>query len=72
MAIQPSFPTSPYEILDPEKIYRWFPADETLGKQAKKNCFRLSSKKKKKVKACATRYQGLSPTSKALLDCGSN
>ncbi len=28
MAIHPSFPTSPYEILDPD--YRWFPADETL------------------------------------------
>lgn len=28
MAIHPSFPTSPYEILEPD--YCWFPADETL------------------------------------------
>lgn len=28
MAIHKSFPTSPYEQLNPE--YRWFPADETL------------------------------------------
>ncbi len=28
MALHPNFPTSPYEILDPE--IRWFPADEVL------------------------------------------
>jgi len=28
MAIHPSFPTSPYEILEPD--LRWFPADEAL------------------------------------------
>jgi len=28
MAIHPSFPTSPYDILEPD--LRWFPADEAL------------------------------------------
>jgi len=28
MAIHPSFPSSHYEVLNPE--YRWFPADEAL------------------------------------------
>jgi len=32
MAIHPAFPTSPYEILNPE--HRWFPADEDLRDSA--------------------------------------
>lgn len=32
MAIHPSFPTSPYEILEPD--LRWFPADEALRKSS--------------------------------------
>jgi type III restriction enzyme len=32
MAIHPSFPASPYDVLNPD--HRWFPADEPLGESS--------------------------------------
>lgn len=67
MAIHPSFPTSPYEIINPE--YRWFPADETLRETSYEKLLPpLVSKIRKEVKAWRdNRYEGASETSKALL-----
>jgi type III restriction enzyme len=67
MAIHPSFPTSPYEILNPE--YRWFPADETLRETSYEKLLPpLVSKIRKEVKAWRDNYyEGASATSKALL-----
>ena len=67
MAIHPSFPTSPYEILNPD--YRWFPADETLRETSyEKLLSPLVSKIRKEVKAWRdNHYEGASETSKALL-----
>lgn len=67
MAIHPSFPTSPYEILNPE--YRWFPADETLRETSYEKLLPpLVSKIRKEVKAWRdNHYEGVSATSKALL-----
>jgi len=67
MAIHPSFPKSPYEILDPE--YRWFPADESLRQTSYDKLIPpLVSKIRKEVKDWRdNRYQGASTTSKALL-----
>jgi len=44
MALHPDFPSSPFDVLDPE--VRWFPADETLRDRgnaeirARSNCGR--------------------------------
>ena len=67
MAIHPSFPTSPYEILNPE--YRWFPADETLRETSYEKLLPpLVSKIRKEVKTWRdNRYEGASETSKTLL-----
>lgn len=67
MAIHPSFPTSPYEILNPD--YRWFPADETLRETSYEKLLPpLVSKIRKEVKSWRdNRYDGASVTSKALL-----
>ncbi len=67
MAIHPSFPTSPYEILDPD--YRWFPADEALREASYEKLLPpLVSKIRKEVKAWRdNQYDGASATSKALL-----
>jgi len=67
MAIHPSFPTSPYEILNPE--YRWFPADETLRETSYEKLLPpLVSKIRKEVKSWRdNHYEGASETSKALL-----
>ncbi len=67
MAIHPSFPTSPYEILDPD--YRWFPADEALRESSYEKLLPpLVSKIRKEVRAWRDNgYEGASATSKALL-----
>lgn len=68
MAIHPSFPTSPYALLDP--AYRWFPADETLrGTSYEKLMPPLVHKIREKVQTWrAAHYAGASETSRALLD----
>jgi len=68
MAIHKSFPTSPYEQLDPE--YRWFPADETLRDSSYEKLLPpLVHKIRKEVKNWRERnYIGASSTSKALLN----
>ena len=68
MSIHPAFPTSPYEILDPE--YRWFPADETLRESSYEKLLPpLVHKIRKEVKAWRdSGYKGASTTSKALLN----
>ena len=68
MAIHPSFPTSPYEILDPE--YRWFPADEDLRESSYDKLLPpLVNKIRKEVKKWRdNQYKGASNTSKALLN----
>lgn len=68
MAIHPSFPTSPYETLNPE--YRWFPADETLRETSYEKLLPpLVSKIRKEVKSWRdNRYDGATETSKALLN----
>lgn len=67
MAIHPSFPESPYEILDPK--VRWFPADESLRQTSYDRLVPpLVSKIRKEVKEWRDkRYEGASQTSKALL-----
>lgn len=68
MAIHPSFPTSPYEILNPE--HRWFPADEDLRESSyDKLVPPLVNKIRREVKAWREKqYEGGSNTSKALLN----
>ena len=67
MAIHPSFPTSPYEQLNPE--YRWFPADETLRETSYDKLIPpLVHKIRKEIKEWRdNNYAGVSETSKALL-----
>jgi type III restriction enzyme len=67
MAIHPSFPKSPYEILDPE--YRWFPADESLRQTSYDRLIPpLVYKIRKEVKKWRDDdYKGATSTSKALL-----
>lgn len=67
MAIHPSFPSSPYEILNPD--YRWFPADEALRETSYNKLIPpLVHKIRKDVQAWrSSRYEGASETSKALL-----
>lgn len=68
MALHPKFPTSPYEILDPE--VRWFPADEALReKDYGKLLPPLVAKLRKEVKKWRdSSYAGASQTSSALLN----
>lgn len=68
MAIHPSFPQSPYQILDPD--YRWFPADEALRESSYDKLLPpLVHKIRRQVKAWRDdHYQGASDTSKALLN----
>ncbi|MBL1173356.1 MAG: DEAD/DEAH box helicase family protein, partial [Chloroflexi bacterium] len=64
----PSFPTSPYEILNPE--HRWFPADEDLRDSSyDKLVPPLVNKIRREVSAWReSGYEGGSKTSKALLN----
>jgi type III restriction enzyme len=68
MAIHPSFPQSPYEILNP--AYRWFPADEALRESSYEKLLPpLVHKIRKDVTAWRQGgYEGASVTSKALLN----
>jgi type III restriction enzyme len=68
MALHPNFPTSPYEILDPE--IRWFPADEALREQGSEKLMPpLVHALRKEVKTWRDKnYEGASDTSKALLN----
>lgn len=68
MAIHPSFPTSPYETLNPD--YRWFPADEALRESSYEKLLPpLVHKIRREVKTWRDlRYKGASQTSKALLN----
>ena len=67
MAIHPSFPVSPYEILNPE--YRWFPADETLRESSYEKLLPpLVNKIRQDVKTWRElNYDQASETSRALL-----
>ncbi len=67
MAIHPSFPTSPYAVLDPE--HRWFPADEDLRDSAyDKLVPPLVNAIRREVKVWReNQYEGASATSNALL-----
>jgi type III restriction enzyme len=68
MAIHPAFPTSPYEVLNPE--HRWFPADEDLRDSSyDKLVPPLVNKIRREVKTWReNQYEGVSATSKALLN----
>lgn len=68
MAIHPAFPTSPYEVLNPE--HRWFPADEDLRDSSyDKLVPPLVNKIRREVKTWReNQYEGASATSKALLN----
>lgn len=67
MAIHPSFPDSPYEILNPD--YRWFPADEALRESSYEKLLPpLVHKIRNEIKEWRDlRYSGASKTSKSLL-----
>lgn len=68
MALHPNFPTSPYDILDPD--IRWFPADETLREQGSEKLLPpLVHTLRREVKQWrGNNYEGASDTSKALLN----
>ena len=68
MAIHPSFPQSPYELLNPD--YRWFPADEALRESSYEKLLPpLVHKIRKDVTAWReSGYDGATATSKALLN----
>jgi type III restriction enzyme len=68
MAIHPSFPTSPYVLLNPE--HRWFPADEDLRDSSyDKLVPPLVNKIRREVKEWRDKqYEGATNTSKALLN----
>lgn len=68
MAIHPSFPTSPFEQLNPE--YRWFPADEALRETSYEKLLPpLVHKIRKEIqKWRENNYEGVSGTSRALLN----
>lgn len=68
MALHPDFPTSPYEILDPE--YRWFPADEDLRESSYDKLLPpLVNRIRRDVKEWRdSGYEDASDTSKALLN----
>ena len=68
MAIHPSFPTSPYVILNPE--HRWFPADEDLRESSYDKLLPpFVNNIRREVKEWRdNQYAGASNTSKALLN----
>lgn len=68
MAIHPSFPTSPYDILNPD--YRWFPADEALRESSYEKLLPpLVHKIRENVKVWRDdHYAGATATSRALLN----
>lgn len=68
MALHKDFPTSPYEILDPN--IRWFPADEDLRQKGYEKLLPpLVAELRKKVKDWRDKnYEGATATSKALLN----
>ena len=68
MALHKDFPKSPYEILDPS--IRWFPADETLRAQGYEKLLPpLVATLRKKIKEWRnSNYEGVSKTSKSLLN----
>ena len=68
MAIHPDFPSSPYEILNPN--IRWFPADETLRDSSYEKLLPpLVHLLRKDVHAWRIKnYEGASNTSKSLLN----
>ena len=68
MALKPGFPSSPFEILEPE--LRWFPADESLREtSAEKLMPPLVAEIRRQVHAFrSSDYEGASHTSKALLN----
>ncbi len=68
MAIHPSFPSSPFEQLNPE--FRWFPADETLRESSYEKLLPpLVHKIRKEIKDWRdSKYKGASETSQALLN----
>ncbi len=67
MALHPEFPTSPYEVLDPEQ--RWFPAAEELRDTAYEKLLPplVANIRTEVFNWRASGYAGASPTSKALL-----
>ena len=67
MALHPSFPSSPYEVLDP--AVRWFPAAEEMRETAYEKLLPPRvAKVRQEVQAWrASGYMGASDTSKALL-----
>ncbi|HPA57319.1 MAG TPA: type III restriction endonuclease subunit R, partial [bacterium] len=68
MAIHPSFPTSPHEILNPD--FRWFPADEALRSTSYEKLLPpMVHKIRREIKIWRDKnYEGASDTSKALLN----
>src|SRR3989338_407209 len=68
VALHPKFPSSPYEILDPD--IRWFPADEMLREKGYEKLLPpLVATLRKKVKEWREHgYEGATDTSKALLN----
>jgi len=68
MALHPSFPESPYAILDP--AVRWFPADEALRESSSDKLMPpLVAQLRKKVQEWRdSRYLGATSTSKSLLN----
>jgi len=68
MAIHPSFPNSPYEILHP--AIRWFPADEALRESSYGKLLPpLVNKIRRDVKQWRdSGYEGATETSKALIN----
>jgi type III restriction enzyme len=68
MALHPSFPESPYAILDP--ALRWFPADEALRESSSEKLMPpLVPELRKKVKEWReSGYVGATDTSKSLLN----
>lgn len=67
VALDKNFPTSPYEILDPE--IRWFPGDEAYKDKAHQLVPPLVHELRRKVKSWRENgYEGATETSKALLN----
>lgn len=68
MALHSKFPSSPFEILDPD--LRWFPADETLRDSSMEKLMPpLVAELRKKVKSFRdSGYVGATDTSKSLLN----
>lgn len=67
MALQNSFPKSPFEILDPD--IRWYPGDEAMAKDAHRLVPPLVHHLRRKVKNWREQgYEGATETSKALLN----